>query len=480
MQTRKWKHLVTRRLAVQVAIAWNTAFGSLSKKRYQTGIMDTLVYYDGKKTEYYIDEEQLNLLNEDLDKLLGNPEFVAGLIPEAKEFLEETYAEVKESMQGLGKKTARELKHWYTEFSNVHANYYTRMWMVFRICERIVLRVQKLLEQEGTDSSRIKELVRMFSTPLKPNDVTQERMDLLKIAMQTKEKSYKEINQLLKEHTEKYKHIPMFDFDHEPYTAEHFRSEFDRIENPEKELERIEASFLERKTEFEDALKSLNPKDELYALIIMLKKAVFLRDYRDMIRQKLNLTIKEAYNVMGEKLGLTDAEMALLTNKEIEKHLTEETPFNKEEIQRRKEAFLLIQNENEVTLFTGEDANEKAKAMNLTSKVTHAKTIKGITASPGKTQGRARIVYTNLDFKKIEEGDILVATMTRQDFVQIMRRVKGIITNEGGVTCHAGIIARELGLPCIVGTGVATEVIQDGDIVSIDTEKDTVEIIERK
>jgi pyruvate,water dikinase len=57
--------------------------------------------------------------------------------------------------------------------------------------------------------------------------------------------------------------------------------------------------------------------------------------------------------------------------------------------------------------------------------------------------------------------------MTRQDFVPYLRKVKAIITNEGGMACHAAIIARELGKPCVVGTKVATDVFQDGDIVEI-------------
>src|SRR3989344_1497134 len=99
MNTINWQHLVTRRLAVQVAIAWNYGFGSHFYKKYGTGINNTLVYFNGKKTDYFVDGDELRKFNEDLDKLLNDPKVVATLIPEAKTFVEETYATIKKMVQ---------------------------------------------------------------------------------------------------------------------------------------------------------------------------------------------------------------------------------------------------------------------------------------------------------------------------------------------------------------------------------------------
>lgn len=70
--------------------------------------------------------------------------------------------------------------------------------------------------------------------------------------------------------------------------------------------------------------------------------------------------------------------------------------------------------------------------------------------------------------KKFKRGAILVTTMTRPDFVPILHQAKAIITDEGGLTCHAAIISRELGIPCIIGTKVASKVLQSGDKVEMD------------
>ena len=70
--------------------------------------------------------------------------------------------------------------------------------------------------------------------------------------------------------------------------------------------------------------------------------------------------------------------------------------------------------------------------------------------------------------------------MTRPEFVHLMRTAKGIITDEGGIACHAAIVSRELGKPCIIGTKIATKVLKDGDLVEVDANKGIVKILKKE
>ncbi|HJJ45578.1 MAG TPA: phosphoenolpyruvate synthase, partial [Methanocorpusculum sp.] len=97
--------------------------------------------------------------------------------------------------------------------------------------------------------------------------------------------------------------------------------------------------------------------------------------------------------------------------------------------------------------------------------------LQGYGASPGVVSGKAVLVMDMQDLSKITEGQILVATMTNPDMVPAMKKVAGIITDEGGMTCHAAIVSRELGTPAVVGTKQATKLLKDGQIVTIDGEK---------
>ncbi len=94
--------------------------------------------------------------------------------------------------------------------------------------------------------------------------------------------------------------------------------------------------------------------------------------------------------------------------------------------------------------------------------------IKGLAASPGIASGRVRVLSSPADGAQLQDGDILVAQMTNPDWVPTMRRAGAVVTDEGGMTCHAAIVARELGVPCVVGTRNATTTLHDGQQVTVD------------
>ncbi len=100
--------------------------------------------------------------------------------------------------------------------------------------------------------------------------------------------------------------------------------------------------------------------------------------------------------------------------------------------------------------------------------------VKGLGASPGTASGKVKIILDIDELDKIKDGDIMVTTMTTPDMVPAMRRASGIITDEGGVTCHASIISRELGIPCVVGTGSATTTLKENVGVTLDGKKGLV------
>ena len=110
-------------------------------------------------------------------------------------------------------------------------------------------------------------------------------------------------------------------------------------------------------------------------------------------------------------------------------------------------------------------------------KVINVKKFKGDTASPGQSKGEVAIVNTPEDMKKMESGNILVAATTNPNLMPAIRQASAIVTDEGGLTCHAAIVSRELNIPCIVGAKIATRVLKDGDKVEINADKGIVKII---
>jgi pyruvate,water dikinase len=100
--------------------------------------------------------------------------------------------------------------------------------------------------------------------------------------------------------------------------------------------------------------------------------------------------------------------------------------------------------------------------------------VRGLGAAPGAATGPVRVVAALDDAANLVEGEILVTHLTAPDWVPLMRRAAAIVTDSGGMTCHAAIVSRELGIPCVVGTAEATKVLRDGEVVTVDATRGVV------
>jgi pyruvate,water dikinase len=98
----------------------------------------------------------------------------------------------------------------------------------------------------------------------------------------------------------------------------------------------------------------------------------------------------------------------------------------------------------------------------------HAVLARGLAAAPGIASGKVRVLETPADGDRLLEGEILVAQMTNPDWLPTIRRAAALVTDTGGMTCHAAIVARELGVPCVVGTRTGTRDLHDGTTVTVD------------
>lgn len=147
---------------------------------------------------------------------------------------------------------------------------------------------------------------------------------------------------------------------------------------------------------------------------------------------------------------------------------------------RGEEGFMTVINPDGHKIIFGKEAeslrDEIEKKMNDGGE---DQIITGKVVSQGYAKGVARIVLGKEDFDKFQEGEILVTGMTRPEFVPLMKKAAAIVTNEGGITCHAAIVSRELRKPCIVGTQNALKVIKTGDLIEVRANHGTVRVLKR-
>ena len=146
-------------------------------------------------------------------------------------------------------------------------------------------------------------------------------------------------------------------------------------------------------------------------------------------------------------------------------------------LKERKKFFLIEISHKGEKIFNKNEALSKINEIDINRKVGNVSEIKGQIAFRGIARGRVRVIRLVAEAKKIKEGDVLVASMTDPRYVPIMKKAAAIVTDEGGITCHAAIVARELKKPCIIGTKIATKVLKDGDLVEVDAEKGIVRIL---
>ena len=167
-------------------------------------------------------------------------------------------------------------------------------------------------------------------------------------------------------------------------------------------------------------------------------------------------TIKKGKGVTPEK---SEEEKKIEAKKIPEEVLTMGATIDSESAESAETIEVVIDEEPETEIIElGSGGNEEEAEILL----------KGLSASPGIAVGKVVLVMDINELDKVKKGDILVTTMTTPDMVPAMQRAAGIVTNEGGTTCHAAIVSRELGIPCIVGTEEATDVLSDDMEITVD------------
>lgn len=103
--------------------------------------------------------------------------------------------------------------------------------------------------------------------------------------------------------------------------------------------------------------------------------------------------------------------------------------------------------------------------------------LQGDCASPGRVRGQAKVINAPAEMVKMNVGDVLVSIATTPDLVPAIKKASAIVTDVGGITCHAAIISRELGIPCVVGTRIATKVVKDGTVLDVNATHGKINII---
>lgn len=232
----------------------------------------------------------------------------------------------------------------------------------------------------------------------------------------------------------------------------------------------------------EDVLRSLQSQTAIHKketsdieneYLTGLQVGIYIRNRIKELSQQLWFYIDPVVQGLSQHCSITRDMFLYHTQEEIEMLLKiGESQISKSELQTRKNGFVVGIFERESFLFTGDVVDELYHFFNDIDDDTAE--VVGRVACKGVVRGTVRVIKNPADFERLKQGDILVTSMTTPDFVVIMKRAGAIVTDEGGLSCHAAIVSRELGVPCVIGTKVATKVLGDGEIVEVDADRGVV------
>lgn len=218
----------------------------------------------------------------------------------------------------------------------------------------------------------------------------------------------------------------------------------------------------------------LGPEDR--ALLDGLRRQVGLRT----ARRELWLRVRAAYEphlgAMARHLRIPSEVLHLLTHEELAAALRG-APLP--DLATRAKGSALLAHGRALHVFTGPQAVRLHAHAEGGEREEVAEVLTGLGANPGTARGPVRIVRGAREAAKVVKGDILVTDMTEPDLVLACERAAAIVTDLGGMLCHAAIVSRELGIPCVLGTGKATRWLRDGDLVEVDGEAGRVVVLQR-
>ncbi|MFH1053985.1 MAG: PEP-utilizing enzyme [Candidatus Woesearchaeota archaeon] len=326
--------------------------------------------------------------------------------------------------------------------------------------------IAKELKKEGINE--VDEILEALSTPEELSFFQKEELELMRLKIS----KYKD---KIKEHQKKYFWIRNSYGRVLNLPLDHFEKELCKVSEKEalEKIKSIQNYIKQVRKKKQDVISKYNVPKEIQDICQTLSFCIGWQYTRKKFIFIYTHIFTEITKELGKRNNIPFSDLEMYARKDI---LNLAKGVKAENIEKRKKAFLSYYHEdsNKLTYMFGEEAEKFIKPYIEVEVDENIKEVKGTGASKGIVKGKVCILLTPDNMDKMDKGDVLVAPMTSPDYVVAMRKACAVVTDEGGMTAHAAIVSRELGIPCIVGTRIATKLLKDGDIVEVDADNGIV------
>lgn len=413
-------------------------------------------------------------------KALDDKNFVERIIDETNACGEEFNAWSKKHLHGanLASKNGAELTALLDEFRARQAQMYAYGVMLpvldFGGHAYVEGNLDRILKEKAAPEE-YQRYYEIFTAPLHNSFAQDQEESLLRIMQM----SGKDFDAALAHHAEEYAWI-YYVYAGQACTESDFRNAIEEYRakgvDPEKKFAAEEMRKEESATLREKAIKELAPSSFDESLLRLAGKMVWAKPRRKDYQSRSYYHAQRLLEEIGARGGFSLQQVRSVPVTHLRKIL-EGKKGDAALADALFERHVCVPRDGGVVILSGAEAVEFIRT-EIQAEASHAGTgkgeLKGTTARKGKAKGTVRIVNKAEDMGKMQDGDILISIATTPSVVPAMKKAAAIATDEGGLTCHAAIVSRELGIPCVVGLKIATEVFKDGDQVEVDADNGIV------
>ncbi|MFC1728616.1 PEP-utilizing enzyme [Nanoarchaeota archaeon] len=328
------------------------------------------------------------------------------------------------------------------------------------------IKIKQELEKQIKDNKELNKVFTALMAPVKKSFINEYEESLKRIS------KAKDKEKLIENHIKRFFWIK------NTYAGRHIITKKEVMDELKSIKEKEAIDFDKIRKEKRKLIDELKLKGDLLSQI---KATEFLICWQDERKEQIMLAIDYLEQVLEEVARRLKFDIKFLRYLQLSEFDFEKLKSKKlqDELRKRRKGSAFIWEAKGSKVIAGEDYDKFVKEFKK-EKETEVKELGGTTASTGTAIGKVKVCTTLESMKKVNEGDILVASMTRPEFVPAMKKAAAIITDEGGITCHAAIVSRELNIPCIIGTRTATKVLKDGDLVEVRGNHGVVKVIKKK
>lgn len=454
-------------------------FLNFSKKFYGKDFSRVLYIDEGSKVWWGWDKYEIEKIGKKLLKILSDKEKSENHIRKYKFYLKKGIRYSKKVRNtNLKNLSNSELIKFYNdldkETGEAAALAYIDLDVFDDIFETFYENKIREIIRKKVSEKELSKIVEGLSIPVFQSFVSKEEIEMIKISLkkELKEKDLQELRDKFWwvsmgwENAKERSLKDYFNIIKKYKKNRSIKNKLTRLENYEKKV-LIQRDKLIKKYKIEKEIKYwLNIIDEY----------TFLHDLRKEHQTKWFYSARLLMIESAKRMNISINDLIWFRHKEVCGFLNGKK-FSRVEANKRKRAICLILRNGKINVWSGKKAFAQHEK-EIEEKEKNVSQFGGKSANKGIVTAIARVCDGAEDaMKKVKRGDVLITGMTLPEYLPAMKKASAIITNEGGITCHAAIISRELGIPCIIGTKIATRVLKDGDLVEVDANRGIVKII---